>query len=443
MADAFKITNVTACTPGGLVEGAAIVVEAGRIVSVGADAPGPPACPERSRREVDGRGCYALPGFIDIHCHGAGLFELADGVFDPETGEFDTSDESIRQGIPRYVRLKGREGVSNFYMATGAAPKDQLRRAFRHLADYMAGDTNGVEGPLVKGALLEGTFYAPEMAGGLDDRFAFEPARSTFDALNESGVIRLANVVPDFGERACELIEYLCGTGVVPGAGHTDATADQFREAVRRGLRYVIHFTNGPTGGSYKPFDGGGVIEATLQLDEVYAELICDGYHVNPAYMRDIIARKGRDKIIAVTDQVFCTGTEVRTFRCGELDGEVAPDGSHVRVLNKKNTLFGSCLTMDAGFSNLLSYLTREMPGVWNRVHEAVPLEDALSAASRMCSANPARMIGLYDDPDQATGALEPGKWADIVLGTLDGGPGDYRFGVDKLFVRGRPVELG
>jgi len=434
MREAFQITHVSACTPDGLVEDAAVQVEAGRIASVGGAAPDVP--------EVDGRGCYALPAFTDIHCHGAGLFELGDGVFDPQTGEFDVSDAAIREGIPRYARLKAREGVANFYVATGAAPLEQLRRAFGHLADYQAGAANGVEGARIQGALLEGTFYARHMAGGLDERYAFEPARSTFDSLNESGVIKLANVAPDFGPPALELIEYLDGIGVIVGAGHTDATAEQFRQAVDGGLRYVIHFTNGPTGGSYKPFDGGGVIEATLQTDRVYAELICDGYHVNPAYVRDIVARKGRDRIIVITDQVFCTGTDVRTFRCGELEGEVAPDGSHVRVANRKNTLFGSCASMDLCFSNLLSWLTREMAGVWNRAHEALPLEDALAAASRMCSANPAKLIGLYDGPAESTGALERGKWADIVLGKLAGKPGSYRFRVEQVFARGRPVAL-
>jgi len=434
MMDACKIAHVTACTPDGLVDDATIVIEDGRIVSVGAESPDVPA--------IDGKGCSALPAFIDIHCHGAGLFELGDGVFDPATGEFDAGDEAIREGIPRYARLKAREGVANFYIATGAAPDDRLRRAFRHLADYMGGGANGVEGARVRGALLEGTFYARHMAGGLDDRYVSEPDRATFDALNESGAIRLANVVPDSGEPAFELIESLTGSGIVVGAGHTDATADQFTEAVRRGLRYVIHFTNGPTGGSYKPFDGGGVIEAALRTAEVYVELICDGYHVHPAYVRDTIARKGRDHVIVITDQVFVTGTDVKTFECGELQGEVAPDGSHVRVANKKNTLFGSCASMDRCFSNLLSWLTAEMAGVWNRAHEALPLEDALSAASRMCSANPAKMIGFYDDADEGTGSLEPGKWADIVLGTLRGKPGDYTFDVEQLLVRGTPAEL-
>jgi N-acetylglucosamine-6-phosphate deacetylase len=441
----FKITNVTACAPGGLVEDATIVVRDGRIVSVGVP-PGDAASVDGGQSpdlpEVDGGGAYALPGFIDIHCHGAGLYETGAGVFDPATGEFDSSDSAMRDGLHDYVRAKAHEGVTAYYLATSAAPVEELQRGLTFVKEYMDSDSNGVEGPLVLGALLEGTFYNPAMAGAQDTRYAFEPARDCFDQINESGAVKLVNVAPEYGEAACKLIDHLGEIGVVCGAGHTDATGDQFRAAVEHGLRYVIHFTNGPTGGSYKPFSGGGTIEATLQLDDVYAELICDGYHINPQYIRDIIARKGRDRVIVITDQVFVAGTDVKTFGSGELKGEVAEDGSHVRVLGTRNTLFGSCTTMDKCFSNLMSYLTREMPGVWNRTHEALSLGDALSATSRMCSANAAKMIGLFDDPERGTGSLDPGKRADIVLGQLDGQPGDYRFDVQALWVGGRSISL-
>ncbi|MFO7899175.1 MAG: amidohydrolase family protein [Planctomycetota bacterium] len=435
----MKIVNVTACTPGGVIEDAVIVVKDGRIESVGpADtAPDAPDLPE-----LDGAGGYALPGFIDIHCHGAALFELDEGLFDPETGQFDTSDAAYEQGIPAYARLKAREGCTSFYTATAAAPKDRLRRAYRHLRGYMASDGNGTEGARIRGALDEGLFFNPRMGGAQDVRHTYEPAAEIFDELNETGVIKLLNVAPDSGEPAYRLIDHVTGRGVVVGAGHTDATADQVREAVKRGLRYIIHFTNGPTGGSSKPFNGGGVVEATLQIDALYAEQICDGYHINPQYVRDIIARKGRDRIIVITDQVFVAGTDVRTFESGELVGEVAPDNSHVRVKGTKNTLFGSCTRMHVCFGNVLSWLTREMPGVWNRVHPALPLDDALAAAARMCSTNAARMIGFHDEPDEATGSIEPGKWADLVLGSLDGGPGDYRFHVERVFVRGNEIDL-
>ncbi len=433
MTTPFQITHVNVVMPDGLAENAAIVVREGRIESVGPQVDGLPV--------VDGGGAYALPGFIDIHCHGAGLYETGEGLFDPATGRFDDSDAAMSEGLRRYARAKAREGVSAYYLATCAAPVPTLQRALGFVRDYMDSEANGTEGSRVLGAFLEGTFYNPKMAGAQNPRYALEPARERFDRINEAGTVKLANVAPEYGEAACGLIEYLTGINVACGAGHTDATADQFRAAVEHGLRYVIHFTNGPTGGSYKPFHGGGTIEATLQLDEVYAELICDGYHVNPAYLRDIIARKGPGRIIVVTDQIFVAGTALRRIGSGDSGYEVSPDGKYVRVLGKPNTLAGSCATMDLCFSNLLSYLTRAMPGVWNRSHEALSFPDALGVVSRMCSGNPAAMIGL--DQRLGVGSIEPGKQADLVLGHLNGEPGDYQFQVESLYIAGKSIDLG
>ena len=436
----FKIVNLTACTPDGVVENAEIVVRDGRIEAVaGPDDPAPDAS---DLPELDGGGKLALPGFIDIHCHGAALFEMGEGVFDPETGEFDTSEAALEKGIHDYAKGKAKEGCTSFYPTTAAGPRDQLLRTNRVVNSYLDSPANGTEGARIRGTSDEGLFFNPEMGGAQDVRHTFEPSTELLDEANETGIIKLLNIAPDWGEPAFRLTEYATGRGIVVGAGHTDATADQVRRSIDHGLRYIIHFTNGPTGGSTKPFNGGGAVEATLQCDELNAELICDGYHIAPAYVRDIIARKGFERAMVVTDQVFVAGTDVTTFGSGELVGEVAPDGSHVRVKGTKNTLFGSCSQMHTCFANLLSWLTSEMPGVWNRAHPALPFEDALTATARMCATNQAAMIGLDSDTDMPTGSIEPGKAADIVLGRLDGGPGGYAFKVDHVFVAGHDIEL-
>ncbi|MHC4695049.1 MAG: hypothetical protein ACYS67_20145, partial [Planctomycetota bacterium] len=136
---------------------------------------------------------------------------------------------------------------------------------------------------------------------------------------------------------------------LVVGAGHCNATCEQIEEAIRAGLKYFIHFTNGPTGGSYKPFHGGGAIEAILKSDELYAEQILDGYHVNPAYVRDILRRKGPDRIIGVTDCLFAAGSQVTQFTGGGIRGALSESGEYFQVVEKPGTLFSSNLTMNRG----------------------------------------------------------------------------------------------
>ena len=125
-------------------------------------------------------------------------------------------------------------------------------------------------------------FINPEMPGAQNPKFIFEPSRKIFDSIEDNSVIKMVNVVPDFGSKSCELTEYLTTKGIVVGAGHVAASCDQWENAIKAGLKYCIHFTNGPTGGSYKVFNGGGSIEAVLKFDEIYSELMLDGYHINP-----------------------------------------------------------------------------------------------------------------------------------------------------------------
>lgn len=444
MNNTFKITNINICTPQQIIHNGVLIVKNGRISTV---------CnkdnilQEQKLYEIpelttsqDISKCYLLPGFIDIHCHGASFFDFTRGMFDVEKGTFSTKKESWTTGIPQYARWKVHEGVTSFYMATIAAPRNLLRRCFKYLAKYMNGKTNGTEGALVKGAFLEGCFFNPKMSGAQNTRYILKPEKEVFDEINESDTIRLVNIVPDYGEPSFKLIEELTKRGITVGAGHTDATANQFREAVKRGLKYAVHFTNGPTGGSYKPFNGGGVIEAVLQTDEVYVEQICDMYHINPAYIRDIIARKGVDKIIAITDQTFVVGTDIHKFSLGGIHGEVSSDSAYIGVVGKANTLFGSCLTMDKAFSNLLSLLTTNMQGVWYKQHTAMSLGSALLAVTGMCSTNPAKMVGLSDNPQESTGAIQPGKWADLLIAHIEGSPGAYQLKVLDVFVRGHHV---
>jgi len=432
----FAIKGATIVTPESVERGRTLFVSEGRIESIGKEIP-----PGISTIDLSGK--FLLPGFIDIHCHGSVLFSLTAGLFDPRSGSFDESDEAWLRGLPTYVRKLARDGLANVYIGTWAAPKEKLRRSFEHLKRYIESEANGREGPLVKGGFLEGTFLNPKMPGAQNPQYVLRPNRRDFDEINSSGCIKLANVVPDFAEPSFKLMDYLNENGVIIGAGHTDATAEQFLEGLRHGLRYVIHFTNGPTGGSYKAFHGGGVIEAVLQSDDVYAELILDTYHVNPAYVRDIIARKGIERIIGVTDQMFATGASgVKRFIAGGIEGCFSEDGRFVRVAGTKDTLFSSVLTMDVAFSNILSMLTREMPGVWNRLHPALSFEDALIASAKICSTNAARLLGLADESEEATGSVERGKWADLVGGSIEGEPGNYRFKVERLFVRGRLVDL-
>ena len=264
-----------------------------------------------------------------------------------------------------------------------------------------------------------------------------EPSVENFDNIADHGAIKLANVVPDAGQKSCELIRHLADKGVVVGMGHTNATGTQVADAIKAGLKYCVHFLNGPTGSSHKPFNGGGAIEAVLKFDQLYAELILDGFHVDPAYVRDIIKRKGPDRIMAMTDCGYVVGSELKKFTIGGIAGQVSDDRCYLRVVGKKEMLFGSTLTMNKAFNNLLNWLTVDMQGIWNRRHPAMELEKALVAEAKIFSTNPCALTGLEK---QGCGSIINGAKADLCVLDITGPAGDYKVTVEATIVDGNTV---
>ena len=443
----FIIKNVRIVKPLRIQEGD-LGLENGVVTYIGESIDPPTGC-----RVIDARGQYAVPGFIDIHSHGGSLFDLTQGLYDPQTGTFDGSDEAYEQGLRRVLADMAAEGTTRVLLATVAAPMDKICHALRCAGRYVRGQENGREGARLHGVLLEGTFIAhAEFAGAQNPEYFLTPSVEDFERLNDAahGNISYVNLVPELGEVAYPLLEHLVEQCIMIGAGHTDATAEQYTEAVRRGLTVAIHFTNGPTGSTFKPFGGGGVLQAVLGSRRVYAELIGDGYHVNPAYILDIIKRKGRDRIIAVSDSMFVTGVDsINEFELGGVKGRCSDNGKYLEVVGKRRTLFGSVLTMRAAFANFVSWLTGPMRGIWTDLHDPLELEEAIMTASQFCSVNPGRAMGIFDPPNQklgqnisrCAGGIQVGKRADVALIRIDGEPGQYDVEVAHTFVGGRMVK--
>ena len=95
---------------------------------------------------------------------------------------------------------------------------------------------------------------------------------------------------------------------------------------------------------------------------------------------------------------------------------------------------------MDKAFGNILSFLTRDVDGIWHRTNKAMGLGQAILAAARMCATNACSMLKMHGAEDPETGSVEEGKWADLVVADIEGQPGDYRLSVRKVFVRGNEV---
>ncbi len=130
---------------------------------------------DRPEETVDAKGSYILPGFIEIHTHGAGLFEFTMGRYNLATREFEASEDLYAEELPRYAKRRASTGVTGLYLGTWASPIAQQQFCFRQLKKYMDSPGNGTDGSLVLGGLLEGAFLNPKMAGAQNPEFFLKP----------------------------------------------------------------------------------------------------------------------------------------------------------------------------------------------------------------------------------------------------------------------------
>ena len=376
--------------------------------------------PEPLTTVINAEGKYVLPGFIDIHNHGSVGFDASFGTYQQQTDSFDASEKAYKKGLKTALDFYIKMGVTKVLLTTMAAPLDKLCVALEHIKSFLT--AHPMYKNLVYGINLEGSFLKdPVYAGAQNPNYFCEPKQEVIDALqNASGnLLKIVNIPPEHGKKGCKLTEELIKNSVVVAGGHSAAFGDEFLQAVNAGLNVAVHFLNGPSRSNSKSFRKGGAVEVMLRSDKVYLEIICDGYHVDPSYVRDVIARKGHERVVMITDTMFANGLpDLEQFELLGLKGAVSKNKRYLQVLGTENTLFGSVLKSDVGYANVVSWLTTQMPGTWHRMHEALPLHEALVQASIMFSSNPARILSIFekDAIQSGSGSIEVGKSADLLV---------------------------
>ena len=214
------------------------------------------------------------------------------------------------------------------------------------------------------------------------------PSVGLFQKLLEAagGCARILTLAPEI-PGALDLVESARKAGLVVGLGHTDATYAETQAAIERGATHGIHVFN-----AMRPFTHRetGVVGAVLTDPRVTAELIADGVHVDDPAMRILIAAKGFERVVLVSDATAAAGMPDGSYRLGPL--EVTVTGGVCR--NAHGHLAGSTLTLDRALRNIVAL--------------GVPLREALC----MLTVNPSRVLGL----EKTKGILAPGADADLVL---------------------------
>jgi N-acetylglucosamine-6-phosphate deacetylase len=317
--------------------------------------------------DFDFPNCVVVPGFVDMHVHGGGGFSYSTDVVATAWFHRDHGTTSTLASL------------------VTASPLDLLEQV-RVLADATRDGT-------IAGIHLEGPWLSLVRCGAHDATQLREPDPAEIDALLAAadGTIRMVTIAPEL-PGADAAIERLVDAEVVVAVGHTDASYELTKHAVRMGATVGTHVFN-----AMRPLhhrDPGPAL-ALLEDPRVTVELIADGVHVHPALVHQVAQTAGADRVALITDAMAAAGLGDGSFRLGPLDVEVS--GSVARV-SGRTTIAGSTATMDALFRTAATGLE--------------PASDAaLLHAVAMTSATPARALGI-----DGAGCLQPGANADLVV---------------------------
>ncbi len=377
-----------ALTPTTEIPDAGILIRDGEIEAIG---------PRQGMRlpagaqEVVAAEQTAIPGFVDVHIHGAGGHDVM---------------EASEEAMTAVARTVARHGTTSFVATTVTASPDDTCRSVEGIARYIA-TQHATDEPRaeVLGIHYEGPFISPVRRGVHPQEWIQLPSAEMLERFLRaaSGNARILTIAPELlGAAPC--IDAAHKAGVVVAMGHTDATYEQTRAGMARGVRHAVHMYN-----AMRPFShrDSGVIGAVLTSPEVTAELIADGVHVEEAAMRLLLQAKGSGRVILVSDGVSATGMPDGKYKLGKF--EVTVSGGVCR--NAEGNLAGSTLTLDRALRNIVAL--------------GISLPDAV----RMLTVNPATLLGI----EFKKGALRIGADADIVL--LDEG-----LRVTNVWARGLPL---
>ena len=316
----------------------------------------------------------AAPGFVDIHIHGAGGHDVMEGT---------------NAALSAVSKMTAAHGTTSFVATTVTADVDAICRGAEGISKYMgeqrlAGDSRAE----VLGIHFEGPFINPIRRGVQPAEFIRLPSAELLEKFIEAsaGHAQLLTIAPELlGAVPC--IDAARKAGLVVGMGHTDATYEQARAAIARGVHHAIHVYN-----AMRPFShrDSGVIGAVLTTPEVTAELIADGVHVDETAMRLLLQAKGAAGVILISDGISATGMPDGQYALGSLAVTV-----HEGICRDAGgRLAGSTLTLDRAMRNI------------------VTLGATVADTVRMLTLNPAKLLGI----EFKKGSLRTGADADIVL---------------------------
>jgi N-acetylglucosamine-6-phosphate deacetylase len=316
---------------------------------------------------------HILPGFIDMHVHGAAGHDVMD------------ADVNALRAISHALAA---EGTTAFLATTMTADIADIERALMATRDFVAA-VDDDKGATILGVHLEGPFLASSKMGAQRGDKIILPNVELVQHWQKvsNNLIKLITLAPEQAE-CLALIRYLVSQKIIPSMGHTNATYAEAMTAIQAGCSHATHLFNAMRSLHQRE---PGAVTAALLSPHVIVELILDGVHLHPAVAELTWRLKGRDKIVLVTDAMRA---KCLADGCYDLGGQSV----HVKEGQAQladGTLAGSVLKMSSALQNVMKFTGCDV-----------------ADAVKVTSENAARALGVFDKK----GSICVGKDADLVV---------------------------
>ncbi|MBA4537555.1 N-acetylglucosamine-6-phosphate deacetylase [Bacillus aquiflavi] len=365
------LKDVKLCTGERMINNGYVLISDFKITSVGDM---DQFTPLKDVEQIDlPKNAVIVPGFIDIHIHGAGGADTMDAT--------TTALETMVNVLPQ-------EGTTSLLATTITQEAQQIERALKNVANFVK-NNNAPGKAEILGIHLEGPFISEKRAGAQPKEYILPASIELFKRWQTiaNHLIKLVTIAPEKPE-ALKLIRYLSETNVIASIGHSDAMYDEMVKAVNAGAKQVTHLFNGMRELHHRE---PGVAGSALLFHELMAEMIVDGIHIHPEMVKLAINAKGTKGTILITDSMRA---KCLKNGCYDLGGQKVNVSDGKAVL-ADGTLAGSILKMKDAIRNIISFT-------------GISLLDAVQLAS----VNPAKQLGVF----HRKGTISTGKDADLVV---------------------------
>ncbi len=360
------IQNAHVISPGIDREGQTIVAKDGKIVQVTSRK----VAPKKSDTVYDAKGKYVMPGFIDVHTHGALTYDFCDAA---------------EEAVFKLAEAKLKEGVTTFLPTTLTVSNGELKKAAENARKYAEA---GMPYAKIPGIHLEGPFINIKCCGAQNPEFVRKPSIEEVKGIAKIYPVKLISYAVET-EGGDKFAKECFKAGIVPSCGHTGAKLADLMKAYKNGLRHMTHFCNQMTPLHHREI---GMVGAGFLIEDLNTEVICDKIHLCPDMLKLIFTRRSLEHVQMITDSLRCSHCkDGYAFSMGGL--EVKLENGEARLV-KGGNLAGSTLWMGMGLKN---------------VHDItkIPLKDLV----RTTSWNQAIELGMGGE----LGKVEKGYKADLV----------------------------